>query len=168
MNITIGEGKDAKTVNVMDALIGDMKNTLTIVEQTVDGKKNEYDPNTNTLLFNPSEGIMFRKDATKLSPEGSDNWGKNSPTARLGHELIHGYNDFNDPEYSNRRNDNSTLNDPTMKTPSGADLSFKNKEEKYTTGLANQTNQKLGEDKRTNYGLIPYKVQGVTSTVKKQ
>src|SRR5688572_25328100 len=150
MNITIGEGKDAKTVNVMDALIGDTKNTLSIVEQTESGKRNEYDPETNTLKFDPAEGIMFRKDATKHSPEGSDNWGKNSPTSRLGHELIHGYNDFNDPEYQNRRKDNSTLNDPTMKTPSGADLSFTNKEEKHTTGLANQVSGKLGEDKRTN------------------
>ena len=168
MNITFGEGENAKTINVMDALIGDTKNTLTIIEQTESGKRNEYDPETNIIKFNPSEGIMFRKDATKHSPEGSDNWGKNSPTSRLGHELIHAYNDFNDPEYQNRRKDNSTLNDPTMKTPSGADLSFTNKEEKYTTGLANQVSGKLEEDKRTNYGQITYKVESVISTVKKQ
>ena len=166
MNITIGEGKDAKTVNVMDALIGDTKNTLTLVEQTESGKKNEFDPNTNTIKFNPAEGIQFRKDATKTTKP--DNVGKNSPTSRLGHELIHGYNKFYDPEYNNRRADVSTANDPTMISPSGTNLSFKNREEQYTTGLANQVNQKLGEDKRTNYGIIPYPVINVTSTVKKQ
>jgi len=86
----------------------------------------------------------------------------------LGHELIHGYNKFYDPEYNNRRADVSTANDPTMISPSGTNLSFKNREEQYTTGLANQVNQKLGEDKRTNYGIIPYPVINVTSTVKKQ
>jgi RHS repeat-associated protein len=166
MNITIGEGKDAKTVNVMDALIGDTENTVTLVEQTESGKKNEFDPNTNTIKFNPSEGIQFRKDATKTTTP--DNVGKNSPTSRLGHELIHGYNKINDPEYATRRADQSTRNDPTMRTPDGRDLSFTNKEEKYTTGLANQVNQRLGEDKRTNYGIIPYPVVNVTSTVKKQ
>lgn len=55
-----------------------------------------------------------------------------------------------------------------MRTPDGRDLSFTNKEEKYTTGLANQVNQRLGEDKRQNYGIIPYPVINVTSTVKKQ
>ncbi|UKB82230.1 hypothetical protein LF887_14580 [Chryseobacterium sp. MEBOG06] len=53
-----------------------------------------------------------------------------------------------------------------MITPDGRDLSFKNKEEAYTTGVANQMNVKLGEDKRTNYGIIPYTVESVTSTKK--
>ena len=150
----------------MDALIGDTENTVTLVEQTESGKKNEFDPNTNTIKFNPAEGIQFRKDATKTTTP--DNVGKNSPTSRLGHELIHGYNKINDPEYATRRADQSTRNDPTMRTPDGRDLSFTNKEEKYTTGLANQVNQRLGEDKRTNYGIIPYPVVNVTSNVKKQ
>ena len=38
-------------------------------------------------------------------------------------------------------------------------------EEEYTTtNLGNQMNVKLGEDKRTNYGIIPYMVESVTST----
>lgn len=165
LNVTIGEGDNAKTVNLMDSLINDSKNTVTINEQTESGKSNEFNPSTNSINFNPSEGISFRKDATK--PTTEDNKGYNSPTSRLGHELIHGYNKFNDSEYSNRKKDVSTKGDKSMITPDGRDLSFKNKEEAYTTGVANQMNVKLGEDKRTNYGIIPYTVESVTSTKKK-
>ncbi|WP_418123109.1 RHS repeat-associated core domain-containing protein [Chryseobacterium sp. PTM-20240506] len=165
LNVTIGEGDNAKTVNLMDSLINDSKNTVTINEQTESGKSNEFNPSTNSINFNPSEGISFRKDATK--PTTEDNKGYNSPASRLGHELIHGYNKFNDSEYSNRKKDVSTKGDKSMITPDGRDLSFKNKEEAYTTGVANQMNVKLGEDKRTNYGIIPYTVESVTSTKKK-
>lgn len=93
LNVTIGEGNEARTVNIMDEMIKDDKNTFTILEQKVSGKKNEFDPNSKSVKFNPAEGIRFRKDGTKSSREpGND--GYNSPSSRLGHEIIHGYNLF--------------------------------------------------------------------------
>ncbi|BEV04627.1 RHS repeat-associated core domain-containing protein [Chryseobacterium gambrini] len=166
LNVTIGEGKEARTVNMLDVLINDSKNTVTINEQTESGKSNEFNANDNSINFNPSEGISFRKDATKSTLE-EGNKGYNSPTSRLGHELIHGYNKFNDKQYATRKKDESTKGDKSMITPDGRDLSFKTKEEVYTIGIANQMNDKLGEDKRTNYGVIPYTVENVTSTKKK-
>src|SRR5688572_10619284 len=103
-------------INMLQEMIDDKSNTLTIIEETQSGKKNEYDPETNTIKFNPNEGFMFRKDPTLFSPAGSSNWKKNSPTSRLGHELLHGYNDFYDSEYTTRRADISTRNAPGMRT----------------------------------------------------
>ncbi len=93
LNVTICEGKEAKTVNIMDEMINDKKNTFTINEQTESGKKNEFDPNSKSVKFNTSEGIRFRKDGTKSTLE-EGNVGYNSPSSRLGHEIIHGYNFF--------------------------------------------------------------------------
>jgi RHS repeat-associated protein len=97
LNVTIGEGKEAKTVNVMDAMINDKENTFTILEQTESGKKNEFDPNEKSVQFNPGEGIKFRKDGTKSTLEVG-NIGYNSPSSRLGHEILHGYNLFSAPQ----------------------------------------------------------------------
>lgn len=87
LNVTIGEGKEAKTVNIMDEMINDKKNTFTINEQTESGKKNEFDPNSKSVKFNTSEGIRFRKDGTKSTLEAG-NVGYNSPSSRLGHEIF--------------------------------------------------------------------------------
>ena len=43
------------------------------------------------------------------------------------------------------------------------DLSFENREEEYTTTLANQINEKIGDDKRTNYGYGVYDTESPTS-----
>lgn len=50
-----------------------------------------------SVKFNTSEGIRFRKNGTKSTLE-EGNVGYNSPTSRLGHEIIHGYNLFSDPK----------------------------------------------------------------------
>jgi len=167
MNITIGEGDDAKTVNVLDDLINDKDNILNVVEKQADEKGNGFNPYTSTIGFDPSQGLSFTKDITK--PDSEINTGYNSPTSRLGHELLHGYNMFNDNECISRRSDKSTMNsENSIYKVSGENVSFTNKEEKYTTGLSNQISAKLGEDKRTNYGGKNYKVENVTSIKKKK
>ncbi|KFF08935.1 hypothetical protein IW15_22645 [Chryseobacterium soli] len=82
-----------------------------------------------------------------------------------GHEVIHGYNHLFDSKYGERRrNDYSTKSEKSILTPDGANLRFKNEEEEFTTtNLGNQMNTVLNEDKRTNYGIIPYPVGSVTS-----
>lgn len=162
LNITVG----GETMNIMDEMIGDKKNTFTILEQTASGKKNEFDPNTKSVKFNPSEGIRFRKDGTKSSREPSND-GYNSPSSRLGHEIIHGYNLFSDPtKYGERnRNNYDTKEDKKIFTPMGDNIGFPDEEEEYTTTiLGNQMNIKLGEDVRSNYSIFPSPVENVKST----
>lgn len=95
------------------------------------------------------------------------NVGYNSPSSRLGHEIIHGYNLFSNPKKYGERNRNKYDNntDKSIMTPDNRNVGFPDKEEEYTaTNLGNQMNVKLGEDKRTNYGIIPYTAESVTST----
>ncbi|MCI3937395.1 RHS repeat-associated core domain-containing protein [Chryseobacterium aahli] len=166
LNVTIGEGKEAKTVNIMDEMINDKKNTFTILEQTKNGEPNEYNPNLNSVKFNTSEGVRFRKDGAKSTREPG-NLGYNSPTSRLGHEIIHGWGDLLDTSnYGKRRlNDYAGKKEKNIFNPEGLNIGFKNEEEEFTTvKLGNQMNKKLGEDYRTNYSIIPYPVENVTST----
>ncbi|WP_312902307.1 hypothetical protein [Chryseobacterium taichungense] len=74
---------------------------------------------------------------------------------------------FSNPKkYGDRkRNDYSNNIEKSIYTPDKVNIGFKNEEEEYTTtNLGNQMNVKLGKDKRTNYGIIPYTVESVTST----
>ena len=167
MNINFGDENNPNIVNVLDKLINDTDNILNIHENKANGGPNGFDPFSQSISFDPSEGILFTKDITK--PDSEENTGYNSPTARLGHELLHGYNMFNDDEYVARRTDTSTMNpENAIYDTNGVNVSFTNKEEKYVTGLGNQINSKLGEDKRTNYGGYGYPVVNVTSTKKKK
>lgn len=166
LNVTVGEGKEAKTVNIMDEMINDKKNTFTILEQKLSGKKNEFDPNSKSVKFNLSEGIRFRKDGTKSSREpGND--GYNSPSSRLGHEIIHGYNLFSNPNKYGERNRNKydTREDKKILNPIGDNIGFPDEEEEYTTlKLGNQMNRILKEDERSNYAIFPSPVENVKST----
>jgi hypothetical protein len=156
MEVSIGEGDAAKTVNVLETMVSDKENKFTIQE----GESNKYTGETNTVSFNHDEGINFRKDASK-GWDDPENVGKNSPASLLGHELYHGYNEvYDNAGYTSRKADKST---------NTGGVSFPNKEEQYvTTNLANQTNAKLGEDKRTNYGRNYYPVASPNSTKKKE
>jgi RHS repeat-associated protein len=160
MNIKFGEGADAKTVDVLDTLIKATKK-VTIDEETSTGKGNSYEKGSQTIHFLSNQGITFRKDSSKGWTE--ENTGRNSPSALLGHELIHAYNHASDPDaYQKRKDDTSTksASDP---------VSFKNKEEEYVTkNLANQMNKTLGEDARSNYGRNYYEVGDPTSTKAKE
>lgn len=80
----------------------------------------------------------------------------------MSHELIHGYNGLYDKETSKRLSDVSTQGQ--IFDAYKRDFSFTNKEEEYTTTLANQVNENLNEDERTNYAIVPYTVKNSTTT----
>jgi len=163
LEITIGEGENAKTVNVLDELINDKENTIKIKK----GSESLIQYKKNTIRFNPDMGVAFFSDLNnKYSRDKNDepvaNFGYNSPSAILGHELIHGFNKLYDKNWSKRQADTSTQG--KIIDPYGRNFSFTNAEEQYTTTLSNQVNRKLKEGERTNYGIVPYPTQSVTST----
>jgi hypothetical protein len=170
MNINFGDKDNPNIVNVLDNLINDKENVLNIAEHNAGGGPNGFDPYTRTIGFDPSEGMSFIKDASK--PESEENTGYNSPTSRLGHELLHGFNLFNNNENGEywARRDNKTTMEPenSIYDTNGVNVSFSNKEEKYTTDLSNQINGALTEDIRTNYDGHGYPVINVTSIIKKK
>nr|WP_262912553.1 RHS repeat-associated core domain-containing protein [Chryseobacterium sp. MEBOG06] len=158
---------NGKKVDMLQTLISDKKNTISIAQQKPEASDyqkngNNYDPSTKTVNWRDKDGITFRKDVTQ--PNSGTNQGQNSPTSLLSHELIHGYNDTQDNiNYNSRKADKTTANEGLI-TPNGANLSFSNLEEKHTTGLANQVNDNLGEDKRTNYGKNYYETKSPETT----
>jgi RHS repeat-associated protein len=158
MKITIGEGKSAKSVDVLDSLVKDKSNKVTITEGT-GSTGNVYTPATNTIEFVHDQAAKFRKDSSK--PWSAENTGRTSPAGLLAHELIHSYNDLFDPEnYKTRRADKSSKTEDKF--------SFPNKEEEYVTkDLANKVLNKLGEDSRQNYGKNYYPANDPTSVEEK-
>jgi RHS repeat-associated protein len=160
MKIKIG----GELVDVLGTIMKDKKNTMNVVE----GKETVYTPENNTLHFNSTEGIIFKVKNVPLTKEDveaeklKEGLGRNSPTARAGHEMIHAYNDFYDPKFMERIKDISPATEKIISAP------YPNMEEKYTTGLANQVSTKLGESNRTNYGKFPYQVVDPTSTKPKK
>ncbi|MEZ0007923.1 hypothetical protein ABH942_003309 [Flavobacterium sp. 28YEA47A] len=167
MSVIFGEGKDAKTVNILDSLINDKENTITIEKGTnktphtfLSDKENK---NNGKILFRGDLGTFFVKDLSKSFTR--DNIGTNSPAGNLAHELFHGYNKFNDPNFQNRRDDNSTAK--TLFYRDGGqtdDVSYPNMEEQYNTTMTNQVLTKLREDTRTNYMANPIPTQSPTSS----
>ncbi|AXG67851.1 Rhs_assc_core: RHS repeat-associated core domain protein [Kordia sp. SMS9] len=159
LEFCLGDGCQASLVNVLEHIIEDEDVTLTITE----GKKetgSRYNRRDNEIEFASRQGVLFIKDASK--PVDKDNIGYNSPTSALGHEIIHSYNNKYDNEnYTLRRNDTSTKG--KIKSSTHGDLSFTNREEEYTSSLANQANEKLSEDKRTNYSIEYYETKNSTS-----
>jgi RHS repeat-associated protein len=169
MNVTIGEGKDAKTVNVLDKLINATDNTTTIVEGASNGFKGSFDENGKynaTVTFNSKEGALFRVTAdAKMYPSDKtaetlrEGLGRNSPTSMLSHELFHSYNATYDRANYDTRKADVSMYDKANPT------SFINGEEKHvTTNLQNQVNTKLGESQRVNYGRTYYPVANPTTT----
>jgi RHS repeat-associated protein len=169
MNVTIGEGKDAQKVNVLDKLINATDNVTTIVEGSKNGFTGSFDDKgvyRATVTFNSKEGTLFKVAAdAKMYPSDltseklREGLGRNSPTSMLSHELFHSYNaTYDRANYDARKADVSMYNkaDPT---------SFINGEEKYvTTNLQNQVNTTVGESQRVNYGRNYYPVTNPTST----
>ncbi|WP_408044494.1 hypothetical protein [Tenacibaculum litopenaei] len=74
---------------------------------------------------------------------------------------------YDDNENYTSRRENTSTQYKILSSIHG-DLSFTNKEEEYTTTLANQANEKLKEDKRTNYLIEPYTTVGTTTKEKKK
>ncbi len=149
-----------KQVNIIDVLVDKPKEPVYIRQF----HKNQYQPATNTIFFNDTQGATFRKNYRKRFT--SDNKGFNSPLALFAHEIIHCYHELHDSKhYHERRRNHSTKGKKVVQ--SGADLSYPNKEEELVILLTNQVVKKLGEDIRTNYGRNYYDVDNVLSTREK-
>ena len=147
-------------VDIIDVLV-DMTDEPVYVRQY---HKNQYQPSTNTIFFNDTQGASFRKNYRKRFT--SDNKGSNSPLSLFAHEIIHCFHELHDENnYHKRRQNNETKGKKIV--PSGADLSYPNKEEELVVLLTNQVIKKLGEDVRTNYGRSYYDVDNVLSVRKK-
>ncbi len=143
-------------VNIIDVLV-DRTDEPVYIRQF---HKNQYQPSTNTIFFNDTQGASFRKNYRKRFT--ADNKGQNSPMALFAHEIIHCYHELHDEEHYHERRHNHTTKGRKI-VHSGADLSYPNKEEELVVLLTNQIVKKLGEDIRTNYGRNYYDVDNVLS-----
>jgi hypothetical protein len=148
--------------------------TIDIIDQLIDftpepiqieyGETNQYFPNTNTIKFNDLNGVMFRKEYRKRF--SGSNIGFNSPVSLLAHELVHCYHElFDENSYRMRKLDQSMVGAKIAEN--GKDLSFPNQEEELVVTLTNQICERLGEDKRGNYGRNYYLTQNVLTIDKK-
>ncbi len=142
----IGVGNNTRPVfdNALTRLASDkdvivsIKNSSQVKEIT---DHNMYTSNDNTVHFDASLGISFRRN-------GESKELYNSPTSILAHELFHAFNQTYYPEETR-----SMINTPTdIGKPR---KSFGNVNEFYTTELTNVTNERLGEPTRDNYSGTP-------------
>ena len=144
-------------VNIIDVLVDETPDTIYIRQF----HKNQYQPGTNTIFFNDTQGAIFRKNYRKRFT--SSNKGFNSPLSLFAHEIIHCYHELHDEHHYHARKHNHKTKGKKV-VPSGKDLSYPNKEEELVILLTNQVIKKLGEDIRTNYGRSYYDVDNVLST----
>lgn len=157
LTITFKEEGKKHTIDVVDVLVADTINNITIIS----AKKNAYSPKYNTILFYDTHGVVFRKSHKKRW--FVSNKGYNSPVSLLSHELIHCYNELYDTEdYLDRKKDRTSKGQKI--DADGLDLSFPNAEEVFVIKMTNQVAKRLGEDKRTNYGRNYYRTKGVLTT----
>jgi len=146
-------------VDIIDRLIDYAPESIVIEF----GETNQYFPNSNTIKFNDLNGVMFRKNF-KERFSGS-NIGFNSPVSLLAHELVHCYHElFDENGYRIRKLDQSMVGEKLAEN--GKDLSFPNQEEVLVVTLTNQICERLGEDKRGNYGRNYYLTNNVLTTDK--
>ena len=143
-------------VNIIDILVDETHDTIYVRQF----HKNQYQPSTNTIFFNDTQGAIFRKKYRKRFT--ASNKGFNSPLSLFAHEVIHCYHELHDEEHYHHRRHNHTTKGRKI-VPSGKDLSYPNKEEELVILLTNQVIKKLGEDVRTNYGRSYYDVDNVLS-----
>ncbi|MEM5539349.1 hypothetical protein [Olleya sp. AS48] len=157
LTITFKEDNQTYNVDVIDVLIQDVDNNITIVS----GQKNAYSPKYNTIMFYDTHGVIFRKNHKKRWFKR--NKGYNSPVSLLSHELIHCYNELYDTEDYLARKRNHTSKGQKIDAD-GRDLSFPNAEEVFVIKMTNQVAARLGEDRRSNYGRSYYPTRGVLTT----
>lgn len=152
--IVFGEGESAKTIDIIDEL---MKTGEEVQISYKRGIAESADMGGRLIIigFDPNKGSRFPKDFSNMFPTAKD-IGRNSASARLGHELIHAYNRIFDYDaYMARHREKY---DKTIFP------FFPNAEEKMTTlNWGNQINRKLGEDERTHYQIVPYPTVDPTS-----
>lgn len=161
LTITYEDEDRVKRVDIIDVLIADSINNISIVA----GDRNAYNHKLNSVMFYDTHGVVFRKNHRKRWFRS--NKGFNSPVALLSHELIHCYNElYETDEYHARRDDHSSRR--TKIDHDGNDLSFPNAEEAFVIKMTNQVAKRLGEDKRSNYGRSYYAVESVLSIKKKR
>jgi len=157
LTITFEDDGQTKRLDVIDVLIADTKNNITIVS----GNKNAYSPKYNTVLFYDTHGVVFRKNHKRKWFRR--NKGYNSPVSLLSHELIHCYNELYDTQdYLARKQDHTSRGQKV--DADGHDLSFPNAEEVFVIKMTNQVAARLGEDRRSNYGRSYYPTRGVLTT----
>ena len=172
MNIDFGG--DIGVVNVLDKIIEDKNYTIDITQSK--GEVSRY--GSNKLKFADKFGVAITTKAgvtyvdlkeAANSGVAKDGVGFNSPTAQLGHELIHAYHSKYDNEPIKGKG-NRTIG---WKKGSYMDRKFthkdvkpyfKNEEERRITTLSNQINEKLNEAKRYDYRGAVYKTESPTST----
>jgi hypothetical protein len=159
LTITYVDDGETKRVDIIDVLIADTTNKITIIP----AQKNAYSPKYNTVLFYDTHGVVFRKNHKKQWFRR--NKGYNSPLALLSHELIHCYNELYETENYLERKQNHGSRGRKIDND-GRDLSFPNAEEVFVIKMTNQVAKRLGEDKRSNYGRSYYPVKSVLSTKK--
>ena len=161
LTITFKDDGELKTLDIIDVLVADTENNITIVP----GNRNAYNHRLNSVMFLDTHGATFRKNHKKRWFRR--NKGTNSPVALLSHELIHCYNElYENEDYLARKGDHSQRGKKI--DYDGRDLSFPNAEEAFVIKMTNQVAKRLGEDKRSNYGRNYYEVESVLSTKKKR
>lgn len=161
LTITYDEDGASKRIDIIDVLIADTANNISIVP----GNRNAYNPRLNSVMFLDTHGVVFRKNYKKQWFR--KNKGYNSPVSLLSHELIHCYNEIYDTEdYLARKRDHRSRNKKI--DYDGNDLSFPNAEEVFVIKMTNQVAHRLGEDRRSNYGRSYYPTEGVLSTKPKK
>ncbi|WGD35711.1 hypothetical protein [Olleya sp. YS] len=157
LTITFKEDDQTHQIDVIDVLVADTDNNITIIP----AQKNAYSPKYNTILFYDTHGVYFRKNHKKKWFRR--NKGYNSPVSLLSHELIHCYNELYDTQdYHYRKQDHSSKGQKI--DADGRDLSFPNAEEVFVIKMTNQVAARLGEDRRSNYGRTYYPTRGVLTT----
>ncbi len=150
-----------KQIDIIDVLVTDTIHDITIIP----GTNNAYNPRLNSVMFNDTHGVVFRKNHKKKWFQ--KNKGYNSPVTLLSHELIHCYNELYETEnYLARKRDHSSRGEKIDKD--GRDLSFPNAEEVFVIKMTNQVAKRLGEDKRSNYGRSYYPVEHVLAIKRKK
>ena len=162
--LSIDLNGDGEKTNLFDSLLGD---DYDINLAHTDGKGSAFAHWTNTVLFNEDYGLVVNKsgaskeemEKTAETGQTTENTGINSPTAQLGHELIHGFHYNTDRKgFFQRRNDHSTSNRSDFSRPH-----YKSAEEKRTTTLGNQVNEALGEPTRYDHRGLPIQTESPVS-----
>ncbi|MDX2245973.1 MAG: RHS repeat-associated core domain-containing protein [Bacteroidia bacterium] len=152
--VNFGEEGD-EPVDILDAFIGNDKPNVTI---ELSSKGGAHNGGIGLIEWAPRLGSQsLQKDRSEYFIPDEGDYIYSSPTAILGHEFIHAYNEAYDLAAKQRR---LSETDDRSVFPF-----FPNAEEKETTlNWGNQIIKALGEDLRTNYRGSKYETVSPVST----